>query len=192
MATAVNITLNLQALVTRLVAQLCPGEYKWVFIPSEVPMADFSGPAEEFLYLIIPYIIHFVSQVKNVTKTSPMKPRSSMWIQPLLLSGTVRPETEALANRTGFAFPCHFKKYLFFRECLAQSEKPSQNFLRAFKPREFPLKTVRGNGQGSGLCFLFHLVIEWRGKTKISSKQQWPLILEIRSQALRTAVLERM
>lgn len=121
-----NITLNLQALVTRLVAQLCPGEYKWVFIPSEVPMADFSGPAEEFLYLIIPYVIHFVSQVTNVetvTKTSPVKPRNSMWTQPLLPSGTARLETEALTNRNSFAFPCHFLKYLFFRECLLESEK---------------------------------------------------------------------
>lgn len=76
-----NITLNLQALVARLVAQLCPGEYKSVFIPSEAPMADFGGPAEEFLYLIIPDVIHFVSQVTNpeiVTKTSPVKPRNSM------------------------------------------------------------------------------------------------------------------
>lgn len=144
-----NITLNLQALVTLLVAQLCPGEYKWVFIPSEASMADFSGTAEEFLYLIVVCVIHFVSQVTNVetvTKIFPMKPRNFIWLQPLLLSGTIRPETEALTNRTGFAFPCHFKKYLFFREWLMESEKAFPKFLRAFKPREFSLKAGRVNG----------------------------------------------
>lgn len=52
-----------------------------MFIPSEAPMADFSGPGEEFLYLIIAYVIYFVSQVTNVetvTKTSRMKPRNFM------------------------------------------------------------------------------------------------------------------
>lgn len=80
-------------------------------------MADFSGPAEEFLYLIIPCVIHFVSQVTNVetvTKTSPMEPRNSMRIQPLLLSRTVRPGAATLTNRTSLAFPCHFFKVLIF------------------------------------------------------------------------------
>lgn len=54
--------------------------------------------------------------------------------------------TEALTNRTGFAFPCHFKKYLFFREWLMESEKAFPKFLRAFKPREFSLKAGRVNG----------------------------------------------
>lgn len=82
-----NITVNVQTLMTPLVAQLCSGEYKWVFIPFEAPVADFSGPAEEFLYLIIAYIIHFVSQLINIgtlTKTFPMKLKNFVWIQPLL------------------------------------------------------------------------------------------------------------
>lgn len=46
-----NITLNLQDLMTPLVVQLCPREYKWVFIPAEAPVANFSGSAEEFLII---------------------------------------------------------------------------------------------------------------------------------------------
>jgi len=34
-----NITLNFHNLMTSLVAPLCPGEYKWIFIPPEAPVA---------------------------------------------------------------------------------------------------------------------------------------------------------
>lgn len=44
--------------MTSLVAQPCPGEYKWVFVPAEAPVADFSGPAEEFLCLIVAHMLY--------------------------------------------------------------------------------------------------------------------------------------
>lgn len=53
-----NITLNFHCLMTSLVAQPCPGEYKWVFVPAEAPVADFTGPAEEFLCLIIAHMLY--------------------------------------------------------------------------------------------------------------------------------------
>lgn len=91
--------------MTPLVALLCPGEYKSVFIPAKTLVADFSGPAEEFLYLTIAYITHFVSQVTNVrdsNKDFPYKVKE--------LCGTSRLESEELINRSGFAFHCCCQK----------------------------------------------------------------------------------
>lgn len=139
-----NITFNLQDLMTPLVALLCPGEYKLIFIPAEAPVADFSGPAEGFLYLIIAYVIHFVSQLTNVetlTKTFPMKEAKELHVNTTPpMSGTLRPEPEELTSRTGFAFHCHCKKYLLFRELLSEDEKAIPKFLKTFKPREFSLR----------------------------------------------------